>query len=100
MATRPIAFQRFLQPLLAAAALLATVAASAQVTPIVVSLKAIGATDGYVHTITDQMTKHGIQTTVDNSLGALGMILAGTVARAKPDKWEPLVTGLGLSEKL
>jgi tripartite-type tricarboxylate transporter receptor subunit TctC len=79
-------FQRFLRPLLAAAALSASFAASAQqVTRIVVPFNAGGATDGYVRAIADEMTKHGIQTIVDNKPGASGMIAADAVARAKPD---------------
>jgi tripartite-type tricarboxylate transporter receptor subunit TctC len=78
-------FQRLL-PLLAAAALSASFAASAQqVTRIVVPFNAGGATDGYVRAIADEMTKHGIQTIVDNKPGASGMIAADAVARAKPD---------------
>ena len=81
-----MAFQRFLRPLLAAAALLASVTASAQqVTRIVVPFNAGGATDGYVRAVADEMTKHGIQTIVDNKPGASGMIAAEAAARARPD---------------
>jgi tripartite-type tricarboxylate transporter receptor subunit TctC len=81
-----MAFQRFLRPLLAAAALLASITASAQqVTRIVVPFNAGGATDSYVRAIADEMTRHGIQTIIDNKPGASGMIAAETAARAKPD---------------
>jgi len=79
-------FQHFVRPLLGAAALFAFVTASAQqVTRIVVPFNAGGATDGYVRTIADEMTKRGIQTIVENKPGASGMIAADAVARAKPD---------------
>jgi tripartite-type tricarboxylate transporter receptor subunit TctC len=80
-----MAFPRFLRPLLTAAALFASVAASAQVTRVVVPFNAGGATDSYVRAIADEMTKRGIQTIVDNRPGASGMIAAEAVARAKPD---------------
>ena len=81
-----MAFQRFLRPLLAAAAMLASVTASAQqVTRIVVPFNAGGATDGYVRAVADEMTRHGIQTIIDNKPGASGMIAADAAARAKPD---------------
>ena len=81
-----MAFQRFLRPLLAAAALLASVTTSAQqLTRIVVPFNAGGATDSYVRAIADEMTKRGIQTIVDNKPGASGMIAADAAARAKPD---------------
>jgi tripartite-type tricarboxylate transporter receptor subunit TctC len=79
-------FQRFLRPLLAAAALLASVATSAQqLTRIVVPFNAGGATDSYARAIADEMTRRGIQTLVDNKPGASGMIAAEAAARAKPD---------------
>jgi tripartite-type tricarboxylate transporter receptor subunit TctC len=79
-------FQRFLRPLLAAAALFASFAASSQqVTRIVVPFNAGGATDGYVRSLAEEMTRHGIQTIIDNKPGASGMIAADAVARAKPD---------------
>jgi tripartite-type tricarboxylate transporter receptor subunit TctC len=81
-----MAFERFLWPTLAAAALFASIAASAQqVTRIVVPFNAGGATDSYVRAIADEMTKRGIQTIVENKPGASGMIAADAVARAKPD---------------
>lgn len=80
-----MSIQRFLRPLLAAAALFASVTASAQVTRIVVPFNAGGATDSYVRAIADEMGKRGIQTIVDNKPGASGMIAADFVARAKPD---------------
>src|SRR5690349_7630846 len=79
-------FQRFVRPLLGVAALFAFITASAQqVTRIVVPFNAGGATDGYVRTIADEMSKRGIQTIVENKPGASGMIAADAVARAKPD---------------
>jgi tripartite-type tricarboxylate transporter receptor subunit TctC len=78
--------KHFLRHVLAAATLFASVAASAQqVTRIVVPFNAGGATDGYVRAIASELTKHGIQTIVDNKPGASGMIAADAVARAKPD---------------
>lgn len=76
---------RSLRHLLAATAMFVTVAASAQVTRIVVPFNAGGATDAYVRAIAAEMTSRGIQTIVENKPGASGMIAADAVARAKPD---------------
>ena len=80
-----MSFTRFLRPLAAGALLLASAAASADITRIVVPFNAGGATDNYVRAIADELTKRGIQTIVDNKPGASGMIAADHVARAKPD---------------
>ena len=99
-------FQRFLRPLLAAAALFASVAASAQqVTHIVVPFNAGGATDGYVRAIADEMTKHGIRTIVDNKPGASGMIRTVTFEKTEfadiPNRFEagtpPIAEAIGLA---
>jgi tripartite-type tricarboxylate transporter receptor subunit TctC len=79
-------FLRSLRPLLVAAAgLLCSFAAAAQVTRIVVPFNAGGATDSYVRVIAEEMTKQGIQTIVENKPGASGMIAADAVARARAD---------------
>jgi tripartite-type tricarboxylate transporter receptor subunit TctC len=81
-----MAFHHLLRPLLAAAALLAAVPASAQqVTRIVAPFSAGGATDSYIRAIADEMTKHGIPTNIENKPGASGMIAADAAARATPD---------------
>jgi tripartite-type tricarboxylate transporter receptor subunit TctC len=83
-----MSFTRFVRRLLCGSALLAAGAgafAQANVTKIVVPFNAGGATDGYVRLIAEQMTRHGIQTIVENKPGASGMIAADSVARSKPD---------------
>ena len=80
-----ISLIRLIRPLLCGVLAFAGSVASAQVTRIVVSFNAGGATDSYVRLIAEEMTKQGIQTIVENKPGASGMIAGEFVARAKPD---------------
>ena len=63
----------------------ATILSAQTVTRIVVPFNAGGATDSYVRLIAEHLTKHGVQTIVDNKPGGSGIIAAENVARAKPD---------------
>jgi len=63
----------------------ATAASGQTITHLVVPFNAGGATDAYVRVISDELTKRGVQTIVENKPGASGMIAADFVARSKPD---------------
>jgi len=63
----------------------ATAASGQTITHLVVPFNAGGATDAYVRVISDELTKRGVQTIVENKPGASGMIAADYVARSKPD---------------
>lgn len=84
--TAPSRLLSLLRPFVVGAlAWTAAVAATAQVTRIVVPFNAGGATDNYVRAIADEMTKLGTQTIVENKPGASGAIAADYAARSKPD---------------